>query len=306
MLPETFTPLLPARSIALVIDDAPETLGLISSALEENGMTVLVARSGGEGLELARRVRPDVILMDAVMPGMDGFETCRLLKSGPRPEPAPVIFMTGLTDSQHILKGLRAGGVDYITKPVVVDELIARIITHVLNARAISSARSALEQAGQSVLAFAPDGRLAWGSPGALALLESSEGRMLVAEGQASDALARWIAGLCEQPISTAQPFAGGGFALKYLGQNPGEIMVRIKRHSEGENESLLAEAFGLTDREAEVLFWLTRGKTNRDIAEILDLSARTVNKHLEQVFHKMGVDNRTSAAVIADRLLNA
>ncbi|WP_139307484.1 response regulator [Rhodovulum sp. ES.010] len=163
MLPEPPLPVLPARSIALVIDDAPETLGLISSALEDNGMTVLVARSGAEGIELARRVRPDVILMDAMMPEMDGFETCRALKSGPRPEPAPVIFMTGLTESEDILKGLRAGGVDYITKPLVVDELIARIIIHVLNARAIASARSALEHAGQSVLAFCEDGRLAWG-----------------------------------------------------------------------------------------------------------------------------------------------
>lgn len=305
MPPETPAPLLPARSIALVIDDAPDTLGLISSALEDNGMTVLVARSGAEGIELARRVRPDVILMDAVMPGMDGFETCRLLKSGPRPEPAPVIFMTGLSDSEHILKGLRAGGVDFITKPVVVDELIARIITHVLNARAIASARSALEQAGQSVLAFTADGVLAWGSPGALALLDTAEGRAIVQDGRASERLARWLAGLCEQPISTAQPFADGGFALKYLGQFPGEIMVRIRRSSEGENEARLLQTFGLTEREAEVLFWLTRGKTNRDIAEILELSARTVNKHLEQVFHKMGVDNRTSAAVVADRVLN-
>lgn len=306
MQPDPPSPVLPARSIALVIDDAPETLGLISSALEDNGMTVLVARSGAEGIELARRVRPDVILMDALMPGMDGFQTCRALKSGPRPEPAPVIFMTGLTESEHILKGLRAGGVDYITKPVVVDELIARIITHVLNARAIASARSALEQAGQSVLAFAPDGRLAWGSPGALALLETPEARSLVADGQAAEALAKWLESLAEQPISTAQPFAGAGFALKYLGQTQGETMVRIRRHDEGDNGARLTRTFGLTEREAEVLFWLTRGKTNRDIAEILDLSARTVNKHLEQVFHKMGVDNRTSAAVIADRVLNA
>ncbi|HDR27430.1 DNA-binding response regulator [Rhodovulum sp.] len=306
MLPETYPPVLPARSIALVIDDAPETRGLIPAALKDNGMTVLVARSGPEGIELARRVRPAVILMDAMMPGMDGFETCSILKSGPRPEPAQVIFMTGLTESEHIPDGLRAGGVDYITKPVVVDELIARIITHVLNARAVASARYALEQAGQSVLAFAPDGRLARGSPGAPALLESPEGRALVAEGRALPALARWLAGLAGQPISSMPPFAGAALALCYLGQNPGEVMVRIHRHGEGETKAQLAQAFGLTDREAEVLFWLTRGKTNRDIAEILDLNARTVNKHLEQVFHKMGVDNRTSAAVIADRLLNA
>ncbi|TCO70077.1 DNA-binding response regulator [Rhodovulum euryhalinum] len=305
MLPETPSPVLPARSIALVIDDAPETLGLISSALEENGMTVLVARSGIEGIELARRVRPDVILLDALMPGMDGFETCRILKGGPSPEPAPVIFMTGLTESEHILKGLGAGGVDYITKPVVVDELIARIITHVLNARAIASARSALEHAGQSVLAFARDGRLAWGSPGALGLLETEAGRALVPRGRAAAGLAAWLAGLVEQPISAARPYEAEGYILKYLGQGPGETMVRIRRQQEGGCEARLAGSFGLTDREAEVLFWLTRGKTNRDIAEILELSARTVNKHLEQVFHKMGVDNRTSAAVIADRMLN-
>lgn len=305
MQPEPAFPGLPPRSVALVIDDAPETLGLISSALEENGMTVLVARSGTEGIELARRVRPDVILMDAMMPGMDGFETCRRLKSGPRPESAPVIFMTGLTEPEHILKGLRAGGVDYITKPVVVDELIARIITHVLNARAIASARSALEQAGQSVLAFTPEGRLAWGSPGALTLLETPEGRMLVADAEASPDLALWLSALGDQPISTARPFEAEGFTLKYLGLGTGEIMVRIRRQHQGGSAARLASAFRLTDREAEVLVWLTRGKTNRDIAEILGLSARTVNKHLEQVFHKMGVDNRTSAAVIADRLLN-
>jgi DNA-binding NarL/FixJ family response regulator len=305
MLPEANATMLPPRSIALVIDDAPETLGLISSALEENGMTVLVARSGPEGIELARRVRPDVILMDARMPGMDGFEACRILKSGPAADPTPVIFMTGLTEPEHILHGLRAGGVDYITKPVVVDELIARIITHVLNARAIASARSALEQVGQSVLAFRAEGSLAWGSPGALALLETGEGRDLVADGRANAALTRWLAGLAEQPISAAPPFEAGGLALKYLGQGPGEIMVRIRRHHEGGGAARLASSFNLTDREAEVLFWLTRGKTNRDIAEILDLSARTVNKHLEQIFHKMGVENRTSAAVLADRVLN-
>ncbi|MBO6895661.1 MAG: helix-turn-helix transcriptional regulator, partial [Roseibium sp.] len=70
--------------------------------------------------------------------------------------------------------------------------------------------------------------------------------------------------------------------------------------------ENVLAVAFELTPREAEVLYWLTLGKTNRDISAILGLSARTVNKHLEQIFQKMGIDNRTSAAVMADRVLNS
>lgn len=297
---------LPERSIALVIDDAPETLGLVSAALEENGMTVLVARSGSEGIDLARRVQPDVILMDAVMPGMTGFEACRILKSGPEQIAAPIIFMTGLTEPEHILEGLRAGGVDYITKPVIVDELIARIITHVLNARAIASARAALDSAGQWVLAFSRDGRLNWGSSGAMSLLSEPGAATLVQSGRAAPELATWLSTLGNQPLSSASIFTSSGYALKYLGSSGNEIMVAIKRYREGENEARLAAAFHLTQREAEVLVWLSRGKTNRDIAEILELSARTVNKHLEQIFHKMGVDNRTSAAVMADRVLQS
>lgn len=297
---------LPDRSIALVIDDQPDSLGLISSALEEAGMTVLVARSGSEGIDLARRVSPDVILMDAVMPGMTGFEACRVLKAPPNPDPTPVIFMTGLTEPEHIVEGLQSGGVDYITKPVVLDELIARIITHVLNAHAIKSARSALDSAGQWVLAFDREGHLSWGSSEALALLAAPEGAAIVAGQQATPAFARWLLALPDQAISTALPHDSEGMTAKYLGLVQNEILVSVKRRSDLGGTAGLGNAFGLTDRETEVLLWLTRGKTNRDIAEILSLSARTVNKHLEQVFHKMGVDNRTSAAVIADRILQS
>lgn len=298
--------LLPDRAIALVIDDAPESLGLVSDALEASGMTVLVARSGAEGIALAQRVKPDVILLDAMMPGMDGFETCRTLKSPPRPEPAPVIFMTGLTEPEHILEGLRSGGVDYITKPVVVDELLARILTHVLNARAINAARSALDNAGQWVLSFAEDGTLSWGSAQALALLDGPAGASLMNGEHAKPALKDWLGGLPGQPMSSALAFAGDGVTLKYLGQSDNEVLICIKAQSEPDGSARLANAFGLTDRESEVLLWLTMGKTNRDIGDILDLSARTINKHLEQVFHKMGVDNRTSAAVMADRILQS
>lgn len=307
MLPDlTDKTALPARSIALVIDDAPETLGLVSAALEENGMTVLVARSGTEGIELARRVQPDVILMDALMPGISGFQACRALKSGPQPIAAPVIFMTGLTEPEHILDGLRSGGVDYITKPVVVDELIARIITHVLNARAVASARAALDSSGQGVLAFAPDGHLSWGSAEAMRLLGDPGVAPMLPQGQAAAPLVAWLGTLAHQPLSSATVFTGHGVALKYLGTSGAEILVAISPYRKGENQARLAQEFALTQREAEVLLWLSRGKTNRDIAEILDLSARTVNKHLEQVFQKMGVDNRTSAAVLADRVLQS
>lgn len=291
------------RFIALAIDDAPETLGLVSSALEENGMTVLVARSGEEGITLAQRVQPDVILMDAVMPGLDGFETCRRLKSLPESSAAPVIFMTGMTDPEHILKGLQAGGVDYITKPVRIEELLARITTHVLNARAIQSARAALQYAGQNVVALTPDGRVSWGTADTVERLTQAR---LLSDGAAAPPVRTWLEQLVSQPVSNARPFVEGRISLVYLGQAQGEIVLRVKADDAGSEEERLARIFGLTAREAQVLLWLSHGKTNRDIAEILTLSARTVNKHLEQIFHKMGVDNRTSAAVMADRALHS
>lgn len=294
------------RSIALVIDDAPETLGLVSRALEQNDMTVLIARSGQEGIDLAQRVQPDVILLDAMMPGLDGFETCRRLKAPPISLSAPVIFMTGMSDSEHILRGLDAGGVDYITKPVVIDELIARITTHILNARAIHSARVALEYAGQTVLAFSASGDLVWGTPTALGLLSQPANLNVVDQGRAQGATRDWLASLSKSPISSTLPHVAGDLTMIYLGQADGETVVRVRTGTQSNDTQRLFDSFGLTMREAEVLLWLSHGKTNRDIADILSLSARTVNKHLEQIFHKMGVDNRTSAAVMADRVLQS
>ncbi|MDY6859099.1 MAG: DNA-binding response regulator [Pseudomonadota bacterium] len=295
-----------SRHIALVVDDNPESLGMVASALEENGMTVLVARDGASAIDLTRRVQPDVILMDAVMPRMDGFETCRRLKAPPDPTPAPIIFMTGLTEPEYILRGLESGGVDYIKKPVVVEELIARLTIHVMNSKLIQSARNALDTSGRSVLAFDRAGHLIWGSPNAIALA-GAQGDLIGPEGTAHSTLRAWLTTLPNMPISQITPLQFQTLVLHFVGTtSSGELLIKLQSGSGESNEAALARSFELTDREAEVLFWLTRGKTNRDIGQILSLSARTVNKHLEQVFQKMGVDNRTSAAVLADRVLNS
>ena len=291
-------------NVALIVDDDPDSIRMVSTALEENGTTVLVARDGATALDLAQRVSPDVVLLDAMMPGMDGFETCQRLKAPPIMTQAPIVFMTGLSEPEHVLAGLEAGGVDYVTKPVNVDELIARVTTHILNARLINSARSALDAEGVFVLAFSADRILRWSSPKALALLASS-GLDFSSEGHLPPELESWLSEVVQQPVSSASALTIQGFKLEYLGQDPGgEILIRIARTGKSDEVAFLAEHLGLTVREAEVLLWLTQGKTNRDIGEILSLSGRTINKHLEQVFQKMGVDNRTSAALIADRAL--
>ena len=124
-------------------------------------MTVLVAREGEHALSIVEKVVPDVILMDALMPGTDGFETCRRLKQNQALAHVPIIFMTGLSETQHIIKGLEAGGVDYVTKPIVPGEVLARIRVHLANARMAHSARTALDAFGRFLLAASRTGRRA-------------------------------------------------------------------------------------------------------------------------------------------------
>lgn len=287
------------QAIALVVDDDPDSLKMVSAALEENGMSVIVARDGQTAIDLVARVNPDVILMDAIMPNMDGFETCRRLKQSHQSITAPIVFMTGLTDADDVLRGLSAGGVDYITKPVVIDELIARIGIHIVNSKLIQSARDALDSSGRAILAFRDDGALSWGSKDALDAFVLTEADQHL--------LQSWLKSCALKPVSQLVPLAVNGQEFTYVGVSSShEMLVKFKRQNDETNEQILARVLALTSRESEVLYWLTMGKTNRDISTILGLSPRTVNKHLEQIFQKMGVDNRTSAAVVADRILHA
>ena len=158
------------RDTVLVVDDSPETLSMLTDALEAAGMTVLVALEGEQALAMVEKVTPDAILMDAVMPGMDGFETTRALKCTVVSH-VPVIFMTGLTETEHIVKAFAAGGVDYVTKPIVPDELLARMRVHLANARMAHGAQAALDASGRYLLAANPAGRLLWCTPQATKLL---------------------------------------------------------------------------------------------------------------------------------------
>lgn len=295
------------RDIVLVVDDSPETLSLLTDALEAAGATVLVAVEGANALALVERITPDVILMDAVMPGMDGFETCRLLKRNKSVAHVPVIFMTGLSETEQIVKGLEAGGVDYVTKPISPDELIARIRVHLANARQTHSARAALDAAGRYLLSATREGKVLWSTPQATALLTSitvsPPGDSLVLP----EPVRRWLEGRKGEAVSAPDaielPVEGTPRRLKlsYVGQiGPEELLLRIVEDEGLSPEQVLKTKLNLTVREAEVLMWLARGKANRDIGEILGLSPRTVNKHLEQVYAKIGVENRAAATALA------
>jgi DNA-binding response OmpR family regulator/anti-anti-sigma regulatory factor len=127
------------QGVVLIIDDNAAHLGVLASLLEQTGFEVAVAQGGLMGLELVSSDPPAVILLDVVMPGIDGYETCRRLKAEPKTRDIPVIFMSSLTDEAYKLMGLDLGAVDYINKPVQPNEVLARIRIH-LKLRAITQA----------------------------------------------------------------------------------------------------------------------------------------------------------------------
>lgn len=295
-----------SKGIVLVTDDSVDTLGILNEALVNEGYTVLVAMDGLQALAIAQRMAPDVILMDAIMPNMNGFDACRELKKDSDLSNIPVIFMTGLSDSEHVVMGLDAGGVDYINKPVNLDELLARIRVHLNNARQTRSARSALNEIGSLALACDVNGQLIWSTASASMLLSDigadSEWLELELPGQ----IRRWLSHQPERHNTLRLNGLEKALQVRYLGRpTPGEYLFSLLDDDELRIRKALREQFSLTDRESEVLYWLSRGKTNREIGQILSMSPRTVNKHLEAVYRKLAVDNRTTATVVCLQFLS-
>jgi DNA-binding NarL/FixJ family response regulator len=294
------------RDVALIVDDSPETLRLLTDALDGAGMTVMVAMDGAAAMRIVDQITPDIILLDAVMPGMDGFETCRRLKRDAGLSNVPVIFMTGLAETEHIVHGLEAGGVDYVTKPIVIEEMLARIRVHLANARLTQSARAALDVSGRFLLAVNRQGNIVWATPQAQKLLSDNLASGAGDEFVLPEPLLQWLEAAQRDKTGSKTPAMASfpdneQLRLQYMGKlGPNEFLLRLAKDSGTNIPAQFSSELGLTTREGEVLSWLSKGKTNRDIAQILGLSPRTVDKHLEQIYAKLGVENRTAAAAIA------
>lgn len=306
-----------AADIVLVVDDQPDHLALLHDALDEAGYTVLVATDGASALARAAKAQPDIVLLDAMMPGIDGFETARRLKADPATATIPIVFMTGLTDTEHVLAAFAAGGVDYVTKPLKPKEVLVRIAAHVRSARLARQARNALDAFGHATLVVrASDGKLLWQTALARKLLSdyfgsgsnaigtegASGGEWL--EKQAPPAVRAWLVVEAGKPAPAPLTIVQGAKSLNFAlheptGEDDGWLVV-LREASDAALLEAMTLAFGLTAREAEVLYWVCKGKTNRDIGDVLTLSPKTVTKHLEHVFVKLGVETRTAAANLA------
>ncbi len=313
-----------AGNVVLIVDDVPDNLQLLHDALDEAGYTVLVATDGPSAIARAHQARPDIVLLDAMMPGMDGFEVARRLKAAPDTAAIPIVFMTALTETEHVVAAFAAGGVDYVTKPIQPREVLVRIAAHTQTARVQRQARNALDAFGHATLVVRPaDGRLLWQTGLARSLLRDYFG----AEGPfAPVPLIDWVrreaaarsSGAAPLPLVTARGGRRLTLALHAMGDGAGlpgapgavapagpasaeagddEWLIVASESNDAAVLELMMAAFKLTAREAEVLHWVARGKTNRDVADILGLSPRTVTKHMEHILPKLGVETRTAAA---------
>lgn len=302
--------------VVLIVDDAPENLAALHDTLDESGYTVLAATSGAAALDQATREMPDLILLDATMPRMDGFETCRRLRAQQATRNIPVIFMTGPVETGETAAAFDAGGNDYVTKPIRQNDMLARVAALLPAARQMNQARNAMDAFGNAVLAVTPhNGRIVWQTP--LARQWMQEYFALKGAGGGTElrtmplALAAWLAATAQArrqghdypPLSVMRGVSRLEFTAADLSNNE-QWMIVLREESECAQVQALMSLFHMTLREAEVLHWLSRGRSTQDIGRLLGATPQMVDSYVAQICGKLHVDTGGAAAALAtDRL---
>ena len=298
------------KGTVMIVDDTPGNLALLSDTLSEADYRVLVATDGLSAIEQIEYFKPDIILLDVMMPGIDGFETCRRLKNDPATSAIPILFMTGLSELDNLLRGFSEGGIDYIIKPIRPPEVLARIDIHLAQARQLRRTETALEQSAFSALTCHSSGLITWLTPAASQWLEDfcrqNTLPITIEPGQLlPEVLRNWLQKqsktLVKTSTETIDVVLEPGFLVKLMpNQHGGECLLMLQKSVNDWDIETLRNSLGLTLRETEILMWISRGKTNKEIGIILDSSPRTINKHLEHVFEKLAVSTRAAAVAIA------
>lgn len=281
----------------LVVDDTPANLSLLLDALSEAGHETLVAESGRSALSLLEHTTPDIILLDLVMPGLDGVATCEQIKQREDCADIPILFMTALDDPAQKLRAFEAGALDYITKPVYAPEVLARVAAH-LQLRAL---RKSL--ADELALRIEAENQLKQSLDRAIVLMDGGR-RVIFSTRLAEDLLHKHFPTRAAATLP-AEAELGRVFEVRRLAEAGRDDLVTFVLTERGDPPgpgALLA--LGVTPREAEVLYWIAQGKTNPDIAIILGTSVRTVHKHVEHIFEKLGTETRTAATIVALEIL--
>jgi DNA-binding NarL/FixJ family response regulator len=313
----------------MVVDDIPANVDVVLGLLHESGCRVLVADSGFRGIEQLELELPDLILLDLMMPGMDGIETCLRIKAREAWKHIPVVMMTAADELPKKLAAFEAGAVDFLTKPIQPEEVLARVRTH-LHIRELQAQLETMnrnltqknqELAEEIELRLDAEKQLETSLEQSL-MISNRQGEILFATRQAQllldtffcsalkhqlpPELHAWLTGPDNhKPFNVAHKKRGeiqiDHFALS---TSRNLSLMRIE-HRNGDRGPQALLALGLTAREAEVLYWITEGKTNPEIAIILDSSINTVKKHANNLFTKLGVETRTAAARAALQVLS-
>ncbi len=287
-----------SQAKVLVVDDTPANLSLVLEALAGSGHEVLVAESGPSALNLLAHSTPDIILLDVVMPGMDGFAVCARLKSSPAWNAIPILFMTALDEPSDKVRAFTAGAVDYIPKPTHPAEVLARVNTH-LQLRALQ--RSLEEELAMRVEA---ENQLSHSLDQAVLLIDAG-GRITFSTRLAETLLHRHFPGHQPDRLPPEITLADSPLRVRrFAAQDHNELTLVVLEEQDAQPGPGALMQLGLTAREAEVLYWLAQGKSNPDIATILGTSVRTVHKHVENLFRKLGLETRNAAALAALEVL--
>src|SRR6201981_1752068 len=301
----------------LIVDDLPANVDVVLGFLSGAGYRVLVSDSGKRALEQLTLALPDIILLDLMMPEMDGIETCKRIKENPEWNHIPVLMMTAADELSKKLAAFQAGAVDFVTKPVQPEEVQARVQTH-LQIRELPARREQKnrELAEEIELRLDAEKQLETSLEQAL-LVVNRQGQILFATGQARillntffsrtadsylpEYLRTWLNGPENQKPRLISHRKRGEIEIDHfaLSKSGNLSLLRIE-HRNGDNGPKALLALGVTAREAEVLYWMAEGKTNPEIAIIIDASLNTVKKHAINLFAKLGVETRTAAARLA------
>jgi len=305
MMTENFS----SNGTVMIVDDTPGNLALLSDTLSEANYRVLVATDGLSAIEQMHYLKPDIILLDVMMPGIDGFETCNRLKANPDTSHIPVLFMTGLSELDDLLRGFGEGAQDYIVKPIRPPEVLARIEVHLNQARTFQRVENALQHSDFSAISIDAASRIVWLTPSAEQWLADFKIQNVGTTTDNNDflpsALDNWakpaMLALSQGQHKSYTDFCSStGFSAKMdLCPHSGEFLVLLQKKAASWDLESLRDSLGLTFREAEILMWISRGKTNKEIGIILGSSPRTVNKHLEHIFEKLGVVTRAAAVTM-------
>lgn len=300
------------KGIVMIIDDTPDNLALLSDTLSEAGYRVLVATDGLSALEQINYLKPDIILLDVMMPGIDGFETCHRLKANPETSKIPILFMTALSELDHLLRGFNEGAVDYLVKPIRPPEVVVRIDVQLTQIRMFQRTEEVLDSQKFAALAIDTSCKITWFTTGgALWLNNFANVYSLPSDFGIGKLLPSVMIELINDYFKNSTKSLdyfeinreNYNFIVRIIPcQKDHEYILLFEQNSSEWNLDTMKKSLGLTIRETEILMWVSRGKTNKEMGIILGSSPRTINKHLEHIFEKLGVTTRTAAVSTALR----